>query len=129
MIRTLWSRARENDGKWRPSPTHGATVDYFRLVASAGHRGGVFVVGSGDQGFLFLVRNGTAAAWSAAAWSKVRQGVRQDNWSEGRFGCRWLNFEDRQNLQILCASENERCVRTEKYVLDLRFSGRPTPLE
>src|SRR5712671_6229633 len=39
----------------------------------------------GRSAFLFLVRRG-----AAAAWSKVRQGVRQDNWSEGRFGCRWL---------------------------------------
>src|SRR5258708_4191810 len=44
----------------------------------------------GRSAFPFLVRRG-----AAAAWSKVRQGVRQDNWSEGRFGCRWLNFEDR----------------------------------
>ena len=24
--------------------------------------------------------------------SSVRQGVRQDNWSDGRFRCRWLRF-------------------------------------
>ncbi|SRR6266481_4110884 len=47
--RTLWIGARENRRKRRASPTAGATVDYFRLVAGGGHRGGVFVVGSGDQ--------------------------------------------------------------------------------
>ena len=47
--RTLWIGARENRRKRRASPTAGATVDYFRLVAGGGDRGGVFVVGSGDQ--------------------------------------------------------------------------------
>src|SRR5882762_8804591 len=47
--RTLWSGARKGRRKRRPSPTSGATVDYFRLVARAGHRAGVFVVGLGDR--------------------------------------------------------------------------------
>jgi len=47
--RTLWSGAREDRRKRPPSPTSGATVDYFRLLAGGGHRGGVFVVDSGDQ--------------------------------------------------------------------------------
>src|SRR6267154_4501753 len=121
--RTLWSGAREDRRKRRPSLTSGATVDYFRLLGRWPSRWR-FCCRFERSAFLFLVRRR-----AAAAWSKVRQGVRQDNWSEGRFGCRWLKFEDGQKLQILCASEHERCVRTEKYVLDLRFSGRPTPLE
>ena len=47
--RTLWSGARKDRRKRRSSPTSGATVDYFRLLAGGGHRGGVFVVDSGDQ--------------------------------------------------------------------------------
>jgi len=47
--RTLWSGAREDRRKRRASVTASATVDYFRLVASASHRAGVLVVGSGDR--------------------------------------------------------------------------------
>src|SRR3979490_1047012 len=42
--RTLWSGARKDRRKSCASDTASATVDYFRLVASAGHRAGVFVV-------------------------------------------------------------------------------------
>ena len=47
--RTLGIGAWENRRKRRTSPMASVTVDYFRLVAGGGHRGGVFVVGSGDQ--------------------------------------------------------------------------------
>ena len=47
--RTLWSGARKDRRKSCASDTASATVDYFRLVASASHRAGVFVVGLGDQ--------------------------------------------------------------------------------
>src|SRR5712672_4463180 len=39
--RSLWSGAREDRRKRRPSRTSGATEDYFRLLTGGGHRGGV----------------------------------------------------------------------------------------
>ena len=47
-------------------------------------------------------RGGVAGASRCAAaalisWNRVRHGVRQDNWSEGRFECSWTNLRLREN--------------------------------
>src|SRR5258708_4267526 len=47
--RTLWSGGRKGRRKRRASETSKCDGGLFPIGCSAGHRGGVFVVGSGDR--------------------------------------------------------------------------------
>ena len=112
MIRELYGVRRgrivESDAEVLRVVRRWIIFDCLRTVAIAVR----FCRRLGRSAFLFLVRRG-----AAAAWSKVRQGVRQDNWSEGRFGCRWLRFFGRSSVgrreEVPFANQDPRAMPSE----------------